>query len=313
MNSEKWAVVTGGAGFIGSHLAEALLAQGRKVRIVDNFSTGSSANIPIGADVLEGDVLENAEEAVRDADVIYHLAAIASVPRSVAEPLESHRATAESTVALLEAGERAKVRRLVLASSSAVYGDSPGMPKREDQKPAPLSPYALAKLVSELYAEHWARRRSLETVCLRFFNVYGPKQDPNSPYSAAIPIFVRRLLDGQRVPIFGDGGQTRDFIFVGDVVRGLVAAGTTPGVSGRVYNLATGQGLSVFQLVRTLARVMDIPAKVDFLPERAGDIRDSWADVSAAARDLGFKPETPLEDGLRETVRWLKTSQVLQP
>jgi UDP-glucose 4-epimerase len=312
MNPEKWTVVTGGAGFIGSHLAETLLRQGRKVRIVDDFSTGSSANIPIGADVLEGDVVENAEAAVEDADVIYHLAAIASVPRSVAEPLESHRATAESTVALLQAGERAHVRRLVLASSSAVYGDGPGLPKREDQKPAPLSPYALAKLVSELYAGHWASRRSLETVSLRFFNVYGPRQDPNSPYSAAIPIFVRRLLEGQRVPIFGDGGQTRDFIFVGDVVRGLIAAGTTPGVSGRTYNLAGGKAVSVFQLVRTLARIVGAPAEMDFLQERAGDIRDSWADVSAARRDLGFAAETSLEAGLRETVRWLKASQVLQ-
>jgi UDP-glucose 4-epimerase len=312
MNPGKWAVVTGGAGFIGSHLAETLLRQGRKVRIVDDFSTGSSANIPIGAEILEGDVVENAESAVRDADVIYHLAAIASVPRSVAEPLESHRATADSTVALLEAAERAQVRRLVLASSSAVYGDGPGLPKREDQKPAPLSPYAVAKLVSELYAEHWARHRSLETVCLRFFNVYGSRQDPNSPYSAAIPIFVRRLLEGQRVPIFGDGGQTRDFIFVGDVVRGLIAAGTTPGVSGRIYNLATGNAVSVLQLVRTLARIVGTPSKMEFLPERAGDIRDSWADVSAARRDLGFAPETSLEAGLQETVRWLRAAPTLQ-
>lgn len=313
MNPDKWAVVTGGAGFIGSHLAEALLAQGRKVRVVDDFSTGNSANIPIGAEVLEGDVLEVAEAAVRDADVIYHLAAIPSVPRSVAEPLESHRATAESTVALLQAGERAHARRLVLASSSAVYGDGPGMPKREDQKPAPLSPYALAKLVSELYAEHWARHRALETVSLRFFNVYGPRQDAHSPYSAAIPIFLRRLLDGQPAPIFGDGGQTRDFIFVGDVVRGLLAAGEAAGVSGRTYNLATGNAVSVFQLVRTLARIVGVSAKMDFLPARTGDIRDSWADVTAARQDLGFAPQTALESGLRETVRWLRAEEILQP
>jgi UDP-glucose 4-epimerase len=312
MTSDKWAVVTGGAGFIGSHLAEALLRQGRKVRIVDDFSTGNAANIPVGADVLEGDVVDIAEAAVRDADVIYHLAAIPSVPRSIANPLESHRATAESTVALLEAGERAKVRRLVLASSSAVYGDGPGLPKREDQKPAPLSPYALAKLVSELYAEHWATRRSMETVSLRFFNVYGPKQDPSSPYSAAIPIFVQRLLEGRRVPVFGDGAQTRDFIFVGDVVRGLIAAGTTPGVSGRIYNLAAGHAVSVFHLVRTLGKIVGTPAEMDFRPERAGDIRHSWADVSAASRDLGFTAETTLEAGLLETVRWLKSMLVLQ-
>jgi UDP-glucose 4-epimerase len=312
MNSDKWAVVTGGAGFIGSHLAETLLGQGRKVRIVDDFSTGTRANIPAGAEVLEGDVVENAESAVRGADVIYHLAAIPSVPRSIAEPLESHRATAVSTVALLEAAERANVRRLVLASSSAVYGDGGGLPKREDQKPAPLSPYALAKVVSELYAEHWACRRSFETVSLRFFNVYGPRQDPHSPYAAAIPIFVRRLLEGQSVPIFGNGSQTRDFIFVGDVVRGLIAAGTVPGVSGRIYNLATGHAISVLELVRTLARIVGTPAEMDFLPERAGDIRHSWADVSAVHRDLGFAPGTSLEAGLRETVRWLKSVPVLQ-
>jgi len=312
MNARKWAVVTGGAGFIGSHLAEALLRQGKRVRIVDDFSTGSSSNIPVGADVLEGDVVELAEAAVEDADVIYHLAAMASVPRSVATPLESHRTTAESTIALLEAGERAQARRLVLASSSAIYGDAPGLPKREDQTSAPLSPYALAKLVSELYCEHWARRRSLETVSLRFFNVYGPHQSPHSPYSAAIPIFVRRLLDGQRVPLFGDGDQTRDFIFVGDVVRGILAAGETPGVSGRVYNLAAGRGVSVFELVRVLGGIVGGPVEVEFLREREGDIRKSWADVSAARRDLGFSAETSLEAGLRETVRWLRTSSVLQ-
>ncbi len=312
MSSEKWTVVTGGAGFIGSHLVEALLRQGRRVRVVDDFSTGSRANIPEGVEVLEGDVIDVATAAVRNADVIYHLAAIPSVPRSVAEPLESHRSTAESTVALLQAGERAQARRLVLASSSAVYGDDPGLPKREDQKTAPLSPYALAKVVSELYAEHWANCRSLETVRLRFFNVYGPNQDPHSPYSAAIPIFARRLLEGRRIPIYGDGGQTRDFIFVGDVVRGLLAAGATPGVSGRIYNLASGEAVSVFHLVRLLARIIGGPAEIEYLPPRAGDIRHSWADVSSAHRDLGFRPETSLETGLRETVAWLQGASVLQ-
>jgi UDP-glucose 4-epimerase len=312
MNSDKWAVVTGGAGFIGSHLAETLLGQGRKVRIVDDFSTGTSANVPTGAEVLEGDVVENAEEAVRGADVIYHLAGIPSVPWSDAEPFGSHRAMAESTVALLQAGERADVRRLVLASSCAVYGDGSGLPKREDQKPAPLSPYALAKVVSELYAEHWACRRSFETVSLRFSNVYGPRQDPLSPYAAAIPIFVRCLLEGQKISIFGNGSQTRDFIFVGDVVRGLIAAGTAPGLSGRIFNLATGHAISVLELVRTLARIVGAPGEMEFVPERPGDIHHSWADVSAAHRDLGFAPGTSLEAGLRETVRWLKSAPVLQ-
>lgn len=312
MNPDKWAVVTGGAGFIGSHLVEALLRQGRKVRVVDDFSTGSRSKIPDGAEVLEGDVLDVAAAAVRNADVIYHLAAIPSVPRSVAEPLESHRATAESTVALLQAGERAGARRLVLASSSAVYGDGPGLPKREDQRTAPQSPYALAKVVSELYAEHWARHRSLEAVSLRFFNVYGPQQDPHSPYAAAIPIFARQILEGRRISIFGDGAQTRDFVFVGDVVRGLLAGGATPGVSGRVYNLASGKAVSVFHLARLLARVLGKPAEIEFLPARPGDIRDSAADVSSARRDLGFSAETTLLGGLRETAAWLQGTPALR-
>jgi UDP-glucose 4-epimerase len=311
MKSDKWAVVTGGGGFIGSHLAEALLDQGRKVRVVDNFSTGSRKNVPAGAELLEGDVLDVAAASVRDADVVYHLAAIASVPRSVADPLESHRATAETTLCLLQAGEQAGVRRLVLASSSAVYGNGRALPKREGQHPAPLSPYALAKLTSELYARHWASLRGVETVSLRFFNVYGPRQDPESPYSAAVPIFLRRLLGGMEVPIYGDGAQTRDFIYVADVVRGLIAAGTMPGVSGRVYNLAGGGPVSVFDLVRTLARIVGGSAEIRFLPERKGDVRHSWADISAAGRDLDFAPRTSLEAGLRRTVRWLRDAKAV--
>ncbi len=309
---DRWAVVTGGAGFIGSHLAETLIRQGRRVRIVDNFSTGHRANVPAGAEVIEGDVVENADRAVRGADVVYHLAALPSVPQSIAEPLQSHRATAESTVALLAAGERAGVRRLVIASSSAVYGDVAVFPKREDQRPAPLSPYALAKLCGELYAEYWATRRSTETVTLRFFNVYGPRQDPDSPYAAAVPIFLRNLLREEPVSVFGDGTQTRDFIFVRDVVRGLLAAGTVAGISGKVYNLAGGRAVSVLKLIQTLARIVDTTPVIRFLPHRAGDIHDSWADISAAQRDLGFTPETPIAAGLRETVRWFHDAHILQ-
>jgi UDP-glucose 4-epimerase len=295
-------VVTGGAGFIGSHLVEALLAKGRKVRIADDFSSGSRANVPEGAEILEGDVVETATEAVRGADVIYHLAAIPSVPRSILEPLESHRATAESTLALLVAGELAGVRRLVLASSSAIYGNGPGLPRREEQKPDPRSPYALAKLVSELYAEHWARYRTLETVTLRLFNVYGPGQSPDSPYSAAVAIFLQRLFEGRQVPVFGGGTQTRDFIYVGDVVRGLIAGGTRAGISGRVYNLATGRSVSILQLVQTAAQIFGKSALLDLLPGREADIQDSSGAVDAAKRDLGFVTEVSLEEGLRQTV-----------
>jgi len=299
-------VVTGGAGFIGSHLAEELLRRGRRVRIVDDFSTGKSTNVPAGAEVLSGDVTSLAEEAVQNADVVYHLAAMASVPLSVSEPLRSHQATTQSTVALLEAGERAGVRRFILASSSAVYGALAELPKREDQGPAPLSPYALAKWCSELYVSHWAAHRAMEAVSLRFFNVYGPRQDPDSPYAAAIPIFLKHLQGGEAVPIFGKGDQTRDFVFVKDVVRGLIAASTAKEASGRVYNLAGGSPITLLDLVSTLSRIVGKEATLRFLPPRAGDLQHSWADIAQARRDLGFDPGVSLEEGLRTTVAWFQ-------
>src|SRR6185503_17273297 len=204
-------VVTGGAGFIGSHLVDALLARGHRVRVVDDFSTGQRRNLPDGVELLCGNVNDLAEGAVVGADVVYHLAAQVSVPRSVEDPLGSHRATESSTLSVLHAAERAGVRRVVVASSSAVYGDRPAMPKKEAHEPAPASPYAVAKLCSEIHARHWADHRGLQTVCLRFFNVFGPRQDPRSPYAAAIPIFLSNLLADRPVPIFGDGKQTRDF------------------------------------------------------------------------------------------------------
>lgn len=297
-------VVTGGAGFIGSHLARALLAEGRRVRVLDDFSSGRRENVPGGVELLEGDAGELAERAAQGAAVIYHLAALVSVPRSVEAPVESHRSTAASTVAILQAAERAGARRVVLASSSAVYGDDPALPKREDQPARPASPYAVAKLCAELYARHWAERRSLETVSLRFFNVYGPRQDPASPYAAAIPIFLSRLRAGRPVPIYGDGLQTRDFTFVGDVVSGLLAAGRAPGVSGRVYNLASGRATSVLDLVGLLARLTGTRPELRFLPPRPGDLRESWADVARAREDLGYAPRTSLEEGLRATIEW---------
>jgi UDP-glucose 4-epimerase len=292
-------VVTGGAGFIGSHLAEALLAAGRRVRVVDDLSTGRRERVPAGAELLEADVNDAADAAVRGAEVVYHLAALPSVPRSVERPLESHRATARGTMAILEAAARAGVRRVVFASSSSVYGDTPTLPKREDMPPRPLSPYAVAKLAGEMYARAFAALGRVETVCLRFFNVYGPRQDPDSPYAAVIPTFLRRAREGRPFPVHGDGLQTRDFTFVGDVVRGILAAGRTPGVSGRVYNIAAGRPISVRDLAREVARILGAPDAVEVLPPRPGDIRDSWADVSAARRDLGFAARVSLEEGLR--------------
>jgi UDP-glucose 4-epimerase len=300
-------VVTGGAGFIGSHLAETLMSRGRRVRVVDNFATGRRAILPQGVDLVEGDVNTVAGDAFRGAETVYHLAALPSVPRSVKQPLESHQATARGTLAALAAAEQGGVRRFVFASSSSVYGDTPTLPKHERMPPRPLSPYAAAKLAGELYAASWAGRGTLETVSLRFFNVYGPRQDPDSPYAAVIPIFLRQLRDGRRMTVYGDGGQTRDFTFVADVVDGLLRAGAAPGVSGRVYNLAGGRPVSVADMGRALARLCGKPAEFDFLPPRPGDIRDSFADVSAARRDLGFGTSVPLEEGLRRTLEWFAT------
>ncbi|HVE38632.1 MAG TPA: NAD-dependent epimerase/dehydratase family protein [Planctomycetota bacterium] len=301
------AVVTGGAGFIGSHLVEALLAKGRRVRVVDDFSTGHRRNLPGPVELLCGNVSDLAEGAVVGADVVYHLAAQVSVPRSVEDPMGSHRATESSTLAVLHAAERAGVRRVVIASSSAVYGDRPAMPKKEAQEPAPTSPYAVAKLCSEIHARHWAEYRGLQTVCLRFFNVYGPRQDPRSPYAAAIPIFISNLMAEQPVPVFGDGKQTRDFTYVEDVVQGILSAGSTVGASGRVYNIASGRGTSVLELIETLAQLMGVRAQLELLPPRAGDIKHSRADITAAARDLKFASQTGLKHGLMRTVEWFKT------
>jgi UDP-glucose 4-epimerase len=305
--------VTGGAGFIGSHLASSLLALGRRVRIVDDLSSGKRANLPRGADFLEGDVLDLAGRAVEGADTVYHLAAQVSVPRSVAAPRENHRSTAESTLAMLEASEKAAVRRFVLASSSAVYGNAAPLPKREDQSPEPASPYAAAKLTSEFYSRYWATRGSMETVALRFFNVYGPRQDPTSPYAAAIPIFVDRLVSHRPVPIFGDGTQTRDFTFVGDVIRGLLAAATRPSISGRVFNIASGRSIRVLDLVNLLGKILGQSVSIDFRPPRSGDITHSAADIGQATRDLGFAPAVSLEEGLRRTLESFPGSAIEVP
>jgi UDP-glucose 4-epimerase len=301
------AVVTGGAGFIGSHLVEALLARGQRVRVVDDFSTGQRRNVSGPVELLCGNVSDLAEGAVVGADVVYHLAAQVSVPRSVEDPLGSHRSTEASTLSVLHAAQRAGVRRVVIASSSAVYGDRPTLPKKEAHDPAPASPYAVAKLCSEIHARHWAEYRGLQTVCLRFFNVYGPRQDPKSPYAAAIPIFISNLLADQPVPVFGDGKQTRDFTYVEDVVGGILSAGAAVGASGRVYNIASGRGTSILELVETLAQLMGVRAQLELLPPRAGDIKHSRADISAAARDLKFACPTGLKQGLGRTVDWFKS------
>jgi UDP-glucose 4-epimerase len=202
---------------------------------------------------------------------------------------------------------------VVVASSSAVYGDRPALPKKEAHEPSPASPYAVAKLCSEIYARHWAEHRGLQTVCLRFFNVFGPRQDPRSPYAAAIPIFLSNLLSDRPVPIFGDGKQTRDFTYVDDVIQGILSAAGAVGASGHVYNIAAGRGTSVLEMVEALAQLVGVRAQLEMLPPRAGDIRHSRADISAAARDLKYAPRTSLKQGLVRTVEWFRESSSLKP
>jgi UDP-glucose 4-epimerase len=305
-------LVTGGAGFIGSHLVEELLRRGHSVRIADNFSTGKRHNLPphAAAELIEGDLADPgvAERAVDGCQYVLHQAAIPSVPRSVADPLTSHRASVDATLQVLLAARRAGVTRVVYAGSSSAYGDTAALPKREDMPAAPLSPYALQKLVGEQYAQLFTKLYGLETVTTRYFNVFGPRQDPGSPYSGVISLFIKALREGRAPTIYGDGGQTRDFTYVSDVVSGVLAAATTPGVAGEVINVANGGRVSLLDVLATLERIMGVRVETVFAARRAGDVRDSQADISKARRLLGFEPKTTLEDGLRRTVAWFESS-----
>ncbi|MEX2287126.1 MAG: SDR family oxidoreductase [Planctomycetaceae bacterium] len=300
-------LVTGGAGFIGSHLTARLVRDGAKVRVLDNFSTGKHENLAgleDSIEVIEGSVADAAlvERAVEGVDVVFHQAALASVPRSVELPLETHDACATGTVILLDACRKAGVRRLVYAGSSSAYGNQPELPKQERQLPEVVSPYAAAKLAGELYCQAFAASYGLETVRLRYFNVFGPRQDPNSPYSAVIPLFIAALMAGKQPTIFGDGSQSRDFIFVENVVEANLAAAEATGVNGKVYNIAGGEPLTVRELLKELCRLLTKPYSPVFAPPRAGDVLHSWADISAAKRDLGFQPRIGLQEGLEQTV-----------
>lgn len=305
-------LVTGGAGFIGSHLVEELLRRGESVRIADNFSTGVRANIPSnrGVEVFDGDVAdeEMAARAVAGCDYVLHQAAIPSVPRSVAEPMATHRANVDGTLSILVAARDAGVKRVVFAGSSSVYGNSAVLPKREDMRPSPLTPYALQKLVSEQYCQMFTALYGLETVTTRYFNVFGPRQQPGSPYSGVISLFIEALASGRRPIIHGDGRQTRDFTYVGDVVQGVLAACTAPGVAGEVLNVAVGGRISLLELVRTLQVLLKTDLEPEFSNAREGDVRDSQADIVKARQKLGFEPKTPLDEGLRHTVAWYQDS-----
>jgi len=303
-------LVTGGAGFIGSHLSEELVQRGHKVRVADNFVTGYRRNLRDGVELMEADLAdpEAARRAVEGIDYVLHQAAIPSVPRSVAHPVESHRANVDGTLNMLVASKDAKVKRLVFAGSSSVYGDTPTLPKREDMPHNPLSPYALHKQMGEQYAQMFTRLYGLETVTTRYFNVFGPRQDPTSAYSGVISLFIKALLEGRQPVIHGDGGQTRDFTYVGNVVDGVLRAAETPGVAGEVFNVATNGRVSLNELLAVLKKIIGSDAEPIYQPARAGDVRHSQADITKAKKMLGYQPTVGLEEGLRETVAWYKCS-----
>lgn len=302
-------LVTGGAGFIGSHLTTRLVDDGHDVRVLDNLSTGSARNLAHldgRFEFIFGDLCDRnaVEQAVSGVDVIFHEAALASVPRSVERPLDTHAACVTGTINLLDAARRQRVRRVVYAGSSSAYGNQKTMPKHEGQVPQVLSPYAAAKLAGELYCEAFASTYGLETVRLRYFNVFGPRQDPNSPYSAVIPRFVSALLKGDQPVIYGDGSQSRDFTFIDNVVHANMLAAEAVGVSGRVYNAACGQTIDLITLLRVICERLDVSFDPHFVAARVGDVQHSWADISAAQRDLGYTPRVTVSEGLARTVDW---------
>ena len=312
-------LVTGGAGFIGSHVVDALAARGDAVRVVDDLSTGRRANLDgtPGIELIEADLADDgvAARVVAGIDHVIHLAAIPSVPRSVRQPARCHRANVEATLSLLLAARDAGVRRVVLASSSSVYGESEVLPKHENLCPRPVSPYALHKLIGEQYAALFARLYGLETVALRFFNVFGPRQSPASQYSGVISLFTAALLAGSSPTIHGDGEQTRDFTYVSDVVAGVLAACAAPGaaVSGRAVNLARGGRISVNALYAALQRITGATA-VDaaYTRPRPGDVRDSQADISLARELFDFEAAVSVEEGLRRTVEWQRSCSPME-
>jgi UDP-glucose 4-epimerase len=303
-------LVTGGAGFIGSHISEELVTRGHRVRVVDNFVTGYQHNLRQGVEFIEGDLADAAVAAsvVQGMDYVVHQAAIPSVPRSVDRPVESHRANVDAMLNLLIASRDAGVKRLVFAGSSSVYGDTAVLPKTETMPTSPLSPYALQKLMSEMYGQIFTRLYGFETVTTRYFNVFGPRQDPSSPYSGVISLFIKALHDRTTPVIYGDGEQTRDFTYVSNVVDGVIRSAETPGVGGQVFNVATNSRISLNQLLNTLNKIFGSDVIAIYKDARAGDVRDSQADISKAARLLGYKPVVGLEEGLRETVKWFKST-----
>jgi UDP-glucose 4-epimerase len=304
-------LVTGGAGFIGSHIVRRLLAEGHKVRVLDNFSTGHRRNLADfekEIELIEGDIRD--EEAARRAtdgvDTVFHLAARASVPRSVEFPFEANEVNVTGTLQMLLAARAAGVRRFVYSASSAAYGETPTLPKIETMAPSPLSPYAVSKLAAEYYCFCFASVYGMQTISLRYFNVFGPRQDPNSQYAAAIPAFVTRMVRGQRPIIFGDGEQSRDFCFIDNVVNANLLSMKAGKISGETVNIACGDRVTLNQIIAQINKHLGTNIAPDYQPPRAGDVRHSLADVSAARAAIGYEPKVMFNEGLRLSIDWYR-------
>jgi len=304
-------LVTGGAGFIGSAIADRLVRDGRAVRVLDDFSTGSEerlVHLLDDVEIVRGDIRDRdtVDRCLRGVEVVFHEAALPSVARSVEDPLTSHDVNVNGTLTLLDAARRAGVRRLVYAASSSAYGDSAVLPKKESQPAAPLSPYAVGKLTGEYYCRIWWTLYGLSTVSLRYFNVFGPRQDPRSEYAAVIPRFVTAALAGQAPKVFGDGEQTRDFTFVENVVDANLLAAEAEGADGGLFNIACGERISLNRLLREIGEIIGRPVKAEYGPARAGDVKHSLADISLARKVLGFEPRVSVREGLERTVAWFQ-------
>jgi len=309
-------LITGVAGFIGSSLARAVLAQGDQVRGIDNFATGKRENLSEILDKIdfrEADIgnLDSLHQACRDVDYIFHEAAIPSVPKSVLDPLGSNRANVDGTVHLLIAARDAKVKRVVYAASSSAYGDTPTLPKHEGMTPNPISPYAVAKLASEYYMKSFYRCYGLETVCLRYFNIFGPRQDPSSTYSGVLAKFITLMLKGEQPTIFGDGKQSREFTYIDNVISANLLAAKAPAaqVAGEVFNVATGARFDLNQTFQLLKNITGYSGDVKYAPERPGDVKHSLADLTRTEKQLGYKPLVNFEEGLRRTVEWYRAQR----
>ncbi len=309
---DELCLVTGGAGFIGSHLVDALLKRGRPVRVFDDFSTGSMDNLPGGYDLIEGSLVDPSAvaKAMHGVGTVFHLGALASVARSVESPAVSHAACATGTLNLLDAARKVGVRRVVYAGSSSAYGGATGEGgQTENLLPVAKSPYAAAKLAGEFYMQAFAATYGIETVRLRFFNIFGPRQRHDSPYSGVIALFTAMMARGEAPTVHGDGLQSRDFTYVGNAVQALLRAAEVPEISGNVYNVGTGRSVTVLDLVAGLNAILGTNLAPRFAPPRAGDVRFSRADIRQTRRDLGYEPVETFEEGLLKTVRWYREEQ----